>query len=181
MVELVCLVASVMLLIRAAGLPGRTRHALLAGFLLLAWPPLNLDLNLGQLTLPLLAMLAAAEVAFVERRSRLGGVLLGASLLLKPLAWPWLLVLLRRRDWAGLATASGVVLLGYLGLAAREGLQPIGTYFLDVLPAWNAGYWQEPTNVSPARLGQSLFPDQPMLAQAVGLAIVAAALFLVWR
>lgn len=179
-VELACLVASVTLLMLAAGSPVRARHALLASFLLIAWPPVSLDLGMAQLSLPLLAMLAAAELAFVRRRSGLGGVLLGASLLLKPLAWPWLLVLVHRRDWPALGTTAGVVVLGYATVAAREGLSPIGEYFFHVLPDWNAGYLHEPTNLSPARLGQGLFADQPLLVLIGALAIVAAALALVW-
>ena len=97
--QLVCLVAAIMLLIRAAGLTLRTPQMLLASFLVIAWPPVGLELGIAQLTLPLLAILAAAEVSLLRGRSKTGGLLLGTSLLLKPLAWPWLLVLLRRRDW----------------------------------------------------------------------------------
>jgi hypothetical protein len=178
--QLACLVASVMLLIRAMGLPPGARHALLASFLLVIWPPIGLDLGIAQLTLPLLAMLAAAEVALLRGRSKVGGAFLGASLLLKPLAWPWALVLLRRRDWPALVTMLGTVVIGYTAVAVREGLAPIAEYFFHVLPDWNTGYLREPTNLSPARLGQVLFADQPLLAQIVSMAVVAIALAFVW-
>ncbi len=178
--QVVCLIAAVVLLIRAAGLPLRIPQMLLASFLVIAWPPVGLDLGIAQLTLPLLAILAAAEVSFVRGNSRLGGLLVGASLLLKPLAWPWLLVLLRRRDWPALATTAVVVLLGYAAVAAREGVAPLGEYFFRVLPEWNTGYLHEPTNVAPARLGQALFADQALLAQILAWAFIASALALVW-
>src|SRR5262249_13106184 len=134
----------------------------------------------GQLTLPLLAMLAAGELALVRDRSRLGGLLLGASLLLKPLAWPWLLVLLRRRDWPALAMSAAIVVVGYAAVAVREGLAPLGEYFFHVLPDWNTGYLHEPTNISPTRLGQTLLADQPLPVELGTLALITLALALVW-
>jgi hypothetical protein len=178
--QLVCLVVSVLLAARAAGIPLRPPQVLLASFLVIAWPPVGLDLGIAQLTLPLLAILGAAELSLIRGRSITGGLLLGGSLLLKPLAWPWLLVLLRRRDWPALATATGIVVLGYTAVAAREGLAPLGEYFFHVLPGWNSGYLHEPTNLSPARLGQVLFADAPLLAQLVAVASAAIALALVW-
>src|SRR5260370_37798132 len=75
--ELVCLLAVVILLIRGAGLPFRLRIAPFLALALVAWPPITLELGLGQLMLPLLLGLAGAQVALLAGRSVLGGVLLG--------------------------------------------------------------------------------------------------------
>jgi hypothetical protein len=72
------------------------------------------------------------------------------------------------------------VLLGYGLVAAREGPTRLGDYLFRILPAWNAGYLHEPTNLSPARLGHSIFVDQPLSGQLVAIGIVATGLFVVW-
>jgi hypothetical protein len=178
--QLVCLVASVALLGRGAGLGLRPPHVAFVSFLLVGWPPVVLELGLGQSTLPLLTLLAAAQLALLTGRSKLAGLLLGVGLLLKPLAWPWLLVLAHRRDWAALATTAVTMLIGYALVAAREGPERLGNYFFHVLPEWNAGFLHEPTNASLVAVGQRLFTDQPLLAQVVSLALIAAVLVLVW-
>jgi glycosyl transferase family 87 len=180
-VELACLVASVALLDRGAGLRLRPPLLALMSFLLVGWPPVALELGLGQVTLPILVLLAAAQLALLTGRSTRAGLLLGASLLLKPLAWPWLLVLAHRRDWSALATTAVTVLIGYAVVTLREGPARLGDYFFHVLPEWNAGFLHEPTNASLEAVGQRAFPDQPLAAQLVSLALIAGVLLLVWR
>jgi len=107
-------------------------------------------------------------------------VLLGLSLLLKPLAWPWLLVLVRRRQWAAVFATVGCVGLGYLAVALREGPPRLAAYFLDVGPALNADFVHEPTNLSLWTLGPRLLPTVPALATLLSAAVVALVLGLVW-
>ena len=194
--QLSSLVASVWLLARANHLPPRPPAAvpaaagallssrwpavLIASLCLIGWPPVGLDLGMGQLSLPLLGLLAAAQLALGAERRRLAGVLLGLSLLLKPLAWPWLLVLVRRRQWATVSTTLGSLSLGYLAVALREGPQRLAAYFLDVGPALNAGFVHEPTNLSLWTLGLRLLPTAPGLATLLSAAVVALVLGLVW-
>ena len=102
-IELACLLAAVGLLARAVGGQMQARAVPLVALALLAWPALLLDINLGQLTTPMLALLAAAQLALLRSRSVLGGALLGVSLLVKPIAWPWLIVLGAYGNWRAVA------------------------------------------------------------------------------
>lgn len=180
-VQVACLVLGVGLLVRANALPTQPLAVLAASFLLLGWAPMALELGLGQLTLPLLACLSGALLALARRRPRLGGLLLGLSLLLKPLAWPWLLVLVRRRDWAALGLAAGTLALGYALVALREGPGRVATYLLEVGPSLNATFLSEPTNLSLWTLGPRLLQGPSIAASAVSTVAVGLLLVLVWR
>jgi Glycosyltransferase family 87 len=157
--ELVCLLASVALLIQGAGLPIPLRMVAVIAVALVAWPPMTLELGLGQLTLPVLLGLAGAQVALLARRSVLGGGLLSVTLLIKPIAWPWLIVLAWRREWRALAAAGGVILAGAVLSVLTIGLAPVLEYLTRILPAAASAFALAPTNMSPwtvaPRLGSS--------------------------
>jgi Glycosyltransferase family 87 len=146
--ELGCLVAAVGLLIRGAGLRIRLRNAPVLALALVAWPPLTLELGLGQLMLPLLLGLAGAQLALLAGRSAAGGGLLGLTLLIKPIAWPWLIVLAWRRDWRALAAAAVVVAVGGAVSLLAIGLEPVRSYLTRVLPTLAGAFFAEPTNLS---------------------------------
>jgi hypothetical protein len=140
-IQLACLVLSVWLLARSNRLPARLPGLLITSLCLVGWPPVALDLGMGQLTLPLLSLLAGAQLALGAGRPHLGGLLLGLSLLLKPLAWPWLLVLGRRRQWSAIIATLATVALGLVLLLPYAvawlppGGVPFGVYLLALLPA----------------------------------------------
>jgi len=56
--------------------------------------------------LPLLVGLVGGQVALLCGRPLLGGAMLGLTLLIKPIAWPWLIVLAWRRDFRALAATA---------------------------------------------------------------------------
>jgi hypothetical protein len=180
-IQLACLVLSVWLLARSNRLPARLPGLLITSLCLVGWPPVALDLGMGQLTLPLLSLLAGAQLALGAGRPHLGGLLLGLSLLLKPLAWPWLLVLGRRRQWSAIIATLATVALGYAPLVLREGAGRVADYFLQVGPSLSAAFLHEPTNLSLWTLGPRLLPAQPTLASIVSAGAVALVLGLVWR
>jgi hypothetical protein len=126
-------------------------------------------------------LLAGSQFALVRGRPGISGALLGASLLLKPLAWPWLLVLLRRRAWGTLGAAVGTTTLGYSLVVLRQGPQRVLDYFLQVGPALNAGFVHEPTNLSLWTLGARLAADHPLAATAVSAAAGVLVIALVWH
>ncbi len=156
-VQLACLVAGLVLTARVAEL--RVRPAIWPLFvvLMLAWTPLALEIELAQFTLPIFALLAAALWALSNGRGSLAGVLLGASLALKPLAWPWLLVLVWKRMWVAVGTAIATVVATYVAVMLVIGVGPVASYFGSVLPAMSAGYRTEPTNISLWSVGPKLF------------------------
>jgi hypothetical protein len=154
--ELVCLMASVVLLVRGANLPIPLRNAPILAVALVAWPPLTLEFGLGQLMLPLLLALAGAQVALLGGRAAIGGGLLGLTLLIKPIAWPWLIVLAWRRDWLALVAASAVALIGGVVSVVAIGFESAVNYLTHVLPTMSTAFLAEPTNMSLWTVGPRL-------------------------
>jgi hypothetical protein len=169
--ELVCLLAAVMLLISGARLPFRLRIAPLLALALVAWPPITLELGLGQLMLPLLLGLAGAQVALLGGRPVLGGLLLGLTLLVKPIAWPWLLVLAWRRNGRALMAAVGAILVGGVLSVVAIGVESTSKYVFGVLPRMSSAFFAEPTNMS-------LWTVTPRLGLAIPPALLPVAVLL---
>jgi hypothetical protein len=179
--ELVFLVLGVAWSARAAGWPLGARMAPVVAFGLLAWFPVVIELGLGQVTLALLAGLAGAQLALLRRRLWLGGVALGLTLLLKPLAWPWLLALVWGRAWRALVACLAVVLGGIALCALRLGPGVLVDYTTRVLPRVSALYATEPTNISLWTVGPRLF-EAAEAARVVGAAVplLVVLVSLVW-
>ncbi|MEW5992187.1 MAG: glycosyltransferase 87 family protein [Chloroflexota bacterium] len=125
----VALVAVTWLLLLGA-LPALRAPPLALGVLALTlvWAPLQLDLRMGQVYVPVLALHAAALLAIARGRARgtlVAGVALGAAAAAKLAALPWLVVLLLRRGRrlaVATAVATAAVLAGLtLGYAGIDG------------------------------------------------------------
>jgi hypothetical protein len=147
-VELACLMAAVQLLAVANQVPLRARMVPLVALMLAAWPAIVLELGLGQLTIPILALLAGAQLALERSRPKLAGALIGMSLLLKPLAWPVVIVLALYRDWRAALAAAATTFAGYLVAGAVIGFDRLVRYMTVVLPEVSASMLFEPTNTS---------------------------------
>jgi hypothetical protein len=169
--EVLCLVALLALLIVGAKLPLQVGLAPFLGLALVAWPPINLELGLGQLMVPLLLGLVGAQVALLCGRSALGGSLLGITLLIKPIAWPWLIVLAWRRDFRAIVATAGVTLVGGVATVIALGVESTSNYFFHVLPQMSSAFFAEPTNMS-------LWTVAPRLALSLPNAILPAAVLL---
>jgi hypothetical protein len=173
-IELGCLLASVVLLLRGAGVHLRARAVPLLALALIAWPPVALEIGLGQLMLPLLLGLAGAQLALLHKRTGLGGALLGVTFLIKPIALPWVLVLAWRREWRSLGTAVGVVVIGGVLSIVAIGVTSTSNYLLHVLPTISRAFFAEPTNMSLWTLGPRLgLPDLAWVLP-VGVLLVTA-------
>lgn len=155
-IQVLCLVLGVFLLLRSADLAWPRMTPLIV-VLALGWAPAVEDLALGQLTLPLLVFLSGALLAFKSRRHGLAGALLGLSLLMKPLAWPWLLLLAWRREWSSLLAAAVVGVIGFGVVVGRNGAGVLIDYITRVLPSESARYAADSTNISLWTLGPRLF------------------------
>lgn len=184
-IEAACLVASVHLLVRIAGVRLGVLASLIATVSALAWYPFLLDLVLGQLMLPLLLLLTSAWCALIASRYILGGIILGLSLLLKPVAWPLLLVFVVRRDLRVLVASLSMVLLGY-GIAAwTVGVGTVFAYLTQVLPAVTRLYQATSWNISAWTVGWRVFDgtrseilaglSAPPLIQSAQTAVVVSA------
>jgi hypothetical protein len=146
--EVGCLLASLGMLVQASRIPIRLRSVPLVALVFVLWPPLKLEIGLGQLMLPLLLVLSGAQLALLRQRTPLGGGLLGLSLLIKPIAWPWLIVLAWRRDWRALTAATVVVIAGGALSIAVIGVEHTRDYVFRVLPMMSAAFFNEVTNIS---------------------------------
>ena len=112
-----------------AALPALRAPPLALGLLalVLVWTPLQVDLRMGQVYVPLLALHAAALLAILRGRARgslVAGVALGAAAAAKLAALPWLVVLLLRSDQrrtvvTAIVTAAALaaLTLGFAGAA----------------------------------------------------------------
>jgi hypothetical protein len=182
-VQLISLVAGVGLVIQGAGLPLRQRWTPIVAFALLSWLSVTVDLGIGQMTTVLLALIAATQLALSRGHTSLAGGLLGISLLLKPLMWPWILVLAWQRQWRAVAVTVVVVLAGFSAPGLRVGFGAILSYVTQVLPAVSALYATEPTNISLWTVGPRLFQSSmPELSRLVGVGVPAVVVLcaLVW-
>jgi hypothetical protein len=122
------------------------------------------DLGLGQLTTALFALLAGAQLVLGRGRGSVACGLLGLALLLKRIAWPWILPLLWRRAWSTLGVAFVVVLIGFGVPALRfgNGTGSATWRVLVIIPAAHLSRW----------LHIHHFPRLPtMLAGAVAIAL----------
>ncbi|HEY3110862.1 MAG TPA: glycosyltransferase family 87 protein, partial [Chloroflexota bacterium] len=153
---------------------------------LVAWMPVAFELNFGQLTMPALALLAAARLAQARGRPALAGVLIGLAILLKPTPWPVVLLLAAHRQWRLVGASIATVALGFGAAAAVMGPATIVRYFVVVLPWVNRVYATTVQNMSLWSVGWRLFYgtrgiggvgfDSPPLVDAPALAPIAAAL-----
>ncbi len=184
--ELICLVASVYLLGRIGNLRLGWGMMLVISATSLVWYPVVLDLALGQLMLPLLLLLSGAYYALLSGQRAAGGALLGISLLVKPIAWPVLLVFLVRREWRSLVAVLSTVLLGYGVAAWAIGANVVLVYLTQVLPTVTRFYQANPYNISAWTVGWRLFDgtdagilpgiSAPPLVQSAPAAAVVSAL-----
>jgi arabinofuranan 3-O-arabinosyltransferase len=111
-------VAGTLLSARLFGLSPMTWGASLALLVVVCSPPFHWGLLLGNIGLVLLLTLAATFLALALDRPILAGLVLGASLALKPVLAPVLVVLLIDRRWRALVStlvvASAITLVGLL-------------------------------------------------------------------
>jgi len=148
LLELVCLVAAVALLARATGARLSVAATVGVAAALLNWYPLWVEMALGQLTVPLLAIVAAAWLALRRSRWLLSGALVGFGLLVKPVLAPLLLLFVIRGRRRALASALLVVGGGYLAAGWVLGFATLGRYFTVVLPQVSHLYRASWRNIS---------------------------------
>jgi len=175
-------------------LPAEWRPVLVAGLVL--WPAVLLDVLVGQIQLPLLALLCGSWWALGPRRApgrasaggagrwAMAGLLLGLAMALKPLPATALVSLLAARHGrvAGLAAvAAGVVMLVSF---AFVGLDQLGVYVLQAGPGLAHAMARNPNSGTLAMslsllVGSGVVPD--WLALAVDLAVLGATALAAWR
>lgn len=139
----------------------------LVGLLLLGFWPLQLDLSLGQLDVPLVLLAVGAARVARGGHPNAAGLLLAAAVLVKPIFGALVVWLAWKREWRAARVA---VLASVVGLAiafAPLGIGGVADY-LSVLGLWARGPFATwPNNLSPTGLALRLFTDgwaEPALA-----------------
>ena len=152
---------------------GRAKRARLPAYGILAialiavgWEPISVGMTLGQLMLPMLALLAGAWLAFHSGRRTVGGVLVGLAIAIKPVPWPLILLFAVRRDWRALAGAVSTIVATYVVAVLAVGPGRLVAYVTEVLPAVNTAYRADPWNISAASLGWRVFSGTGSQVQA---------------
>lgn len=155
----------------------------LATLALVAWPPLWVELYIGNWQIVLLALCLAGWRAAERRRDGRAGVWLGLAASIKLFPVLLLLPFFARRRWRLVAVAAAVLFgTQVVGLLAF-GPEGFRRYWLEVLPAVNAHYRALGYNSTPYGALLRIFggaSDVPPLIEAPGLALpLAAAIALV--
>lgn len=185
-------VAGALLLARTAVPPGPERRAAEAGalLLLLCSYPTWLGVELGQLSLLLLALLAAAWAAQRAGREGLAGTILGVALSIKLFAGLFLLMLLVQRRWRALLCALAGLLACNALAAAVLGASDYARY-VEVLGAvtwldrsWNASVTGFLERIIGATAEAPLVRAPGLCRAAVAaasLGLLASWIWLAWR
>jgi alpha-1,2-mannosyltransferase len=190
--EVICICASVYLLLRWWGKRPGWRLTMLISMLALAWPPLWMEMIFGQLMVLLLLLLILAWQALRSERAIVGGLWLGCVIALKLIAWPILLFFALRRNWRVVSAAVAAVGLANLLAALLMGFGAVAHYYLKVsgavaplyrahvynFSAWSVGWKVFSGTGSPVLEGIQSPPlwSAPILAQVVSYALPLALL-----
>lgn len=155
--QLLCLLASLMLLLRWWDRSITARWILILFVLMLGWPPITKDLWLGQINSSLLLLTVGAWLALRSDKNILGGAMLGGLVALKLTAWPIVIFLGLRRIWSGVISAGAVVLIANLLATATIGYDCVKDYYLKVSPLVASIYRVQDINFSLWTVGERLF------------------------
>lgn len=197
-VELLCLLASVALLLRQwdrrLGLPSIPSIALIAliTWTALGWGHVWEDLALGQMGLILLSLLTGAWLALRADKQICGGILLGVAIALKLICWPIMLLLpLRRKLPAAIAAAVSVIIANLLAAITMGWDVALGYYtqagplvaslyraYIRNLSLWSVGWRLFEGTGSPALVGAHAPPlaYAPVAARLMAFALPFALL-----
>jgi hypothetical protein len=156
--SVVTIIVSVVIVIRIFGYQGQVIAIVPLVFLALSWEPVLIDLTFANINWILLAMLVATLYAACKGRSLVVGVIVGLTLLVKPLFWVMLPLFAIKRIWRSLI-GSILVYVSGLGLAALwVGLDTIVLSFVKIIPENTQAYLSHhPGNRSFWGLGWRLF------------------------
>ena len=155
--EVVCLFASAHLLSRVVQPHAPFPASVVVGLGLVCWSAVATELRLGQLMLVILLLLLLAREALRTNRPVFAGLLIGATLLLKPVLWPIVVLFALRRTPRVALSSAALVGCCYLAVAALMGVRAIEFYFRVVGPSMSKveGSWV--LNISTRAVGRKVF------------------------
>ena len=193
LLELTCLYAVCRLLVtRYLGINNRLVPVLLSLGLCSSFP-FRVELEVGQLMVPMLLPLTGAWLALRRNRDAVGGALLALPLAMKFIGWPLILFLIWRKRWRAVFWTGVTFILANLASTAIIGTNQSVYYYRDVAPLVSRLYRSEFLNFSTWAIGYRLFAgssnlldspnapplfDWPMFAPYLSVVVTAAVLFL---
>ena len=166
--ELGLLPVLVVLVAAAQRLRCSALHVLVASGLLLLWHPFIIELQLGQLTMLLAALLMGSWVAYRRGRPRLAGVLLGLAVGVKLMPFVVLAYFLVKRKWTVASWALGTFAATSVAAAGVLGADAMGSYLTEGLR--EAAHWRTAFGKLRARRG-GLVADRRRLRLPRGRAV----------
>jgi hypothetical protein len=172
--QVVCLAASIYLLGRALGRRPSAPLLAISTISAIGWYPIREDLGWGNVTLVLLPLVVGSWLAAKHERDGLAGALLGASLLIKPVAWPVLLAFALHRRWQGLRGTVGIGSIGVLVSGATIGFDRLVAYATKVLPGVTGLYQAVYLNLSLSAQAWHLLSGGTTTPTADGLGPIVA-------
>jgi hypothetical protein len=183
-VEIVCLLASVFLLLRWFKSSIHPLLVIAVTWTALGWSHIWEDLILGQLNIVLLLLIVGAWLNLRSGRQVSGGALLGAAISFKLIFWPLVLLLALRRRWVSAIATLGVFVIVNLMAALAMGWRAVADYYLNVGPSTAALYRAFAHNLSLWSIGWRIFtgtwspaltgPKAPPLLFSTQLAVVTS-------
>lgn len=156
-IELLCLLATIILLLRYWKKPLTPQSVLLPFSLVLGWLPALEGLWLGQLNTCLLLLLVGSWLCLRTEKQVCGGALLGGAIALKLLAWPLVILLAVRHKWRGVAAAAAVLTSANVLAIGVLGINCVKDYYLKIAPLVAALHRPQDCNISTWTIGERLF------------------------
>ena len=142
--NLLMVALSIWLTARALSLQLNATHALVVGLSFFVFDPIVYNVNIGQVNLVILLLLAGTAWAWVRQREALAGVALGLAVSIKVAPIVLLAYFLWKRGIrlviAAIVTIVACAAIGYLALGAQATIQfiPILTEFASEVDPWIA-------------------------------------------
>jgi len=157
LVEILCLAASIFILLRGFNVSANPLLALLIIWATLGWAHVWEDLILGQINTVLLLLIVGAWLNLRNDRQVAGGALLGVAIALKLIFWPLALFMALRRRWLSAVMALAVFAVTNLIAAVAIGWRVVANYYIDAGPSTAILYRAYAQNLSLWSVGWRAF------------------------
>ncbi len=155
--EIICFIVAVYVLLKLLdGLLG-IRHKILIYLIALSWSPFQDELAYGQLMILMLILLISAWQALCLNNNIKGGVLIGCSVAIKLITWPFVIFLAIRKNWEALIAAGVTIIIAHMGVALLMGIDRIVYYYSKVVAIVPPFYQAYDGNFSMWTVGWKLF------------------------
>ena len=157
--ELLCLLASVCLILRWWEVELKPWTVIATFLFILGWGPITDDLWYGQLNSCLLLLLLCGWFALRAGSNAAGGAFIGGMVTLKLAAWPIVLFLALRRRWSGVLVSASTIFTIHLGAIIVVGSAVVKDYYFNIGPSVSSVYRGYENNFSTWTLGGRLFAE----------------------